>query len=140
MTNKARCFHHEEIIQRRNRRKVPLLKSPAEHQQAVMDVIAGLVERRLDRREANCILFALQLAQNNLRFGSFDYHLKHMKEGAGSAIHDLLNEADLTAELEDEANVLKLEADFLENQRMAELAKEYQAGQRSKELKQGTDT
>jgi hypothetical protein len=133
MLNKGRCYHHEEIIQRRNRRKVEMLKSPAEHQQAVMDVIAGLVARRLDRKDANSVLRALKLAQNNLRMNGWSYYLKEFKEGSGMAIHDLLNEADVTADLEDAADVAKAEASWEESQRQAQLAKEYQEAQRKKQ-------
>ena len=132
VTNKARCYHHEEIFQRRNRRKIDMLKSPAEHQQAIMDVIAGLMERRLDRRDAHAILRALRLAQNNLRMAGWSYYLEKMKEGSGTAVQDLLNEADVLADLEDAAEVAKQEAAWEESQRMAQLVKEQQEAQRKK--------
>ena len=47
VTGRARCWHHEQIIERRSRIKVPFLKNPADLQQAVMDVIQGLLTRRL---------------------------------------------------------------------------------------------
>jgi hypothetical protein len=122
VTGKARCWHHERILERRQRMKVPAIKNAADHQLALMDVVRGLLERRITRDEATATLYALQLMQNNLKLGGLKP--SEEMEYQGSLIRQLLNETDVREELEDDAEVLKDKAEFEENLRMKELAEE----------------
>jgi hypothetical protein len=111
-TGKARCWHHEQIIERRTRIKVPYLKNSASLQQAVMDVIQGLLTRRIIHRDATAILYALQLAQSNLKVGGV--RPTEEDEAEGSFIRQILEEVDTIEELEDDADILKSQADHAE--------------------------
>ena len=133
MTGRARCWHHEQIIERRSRMKVPFLKNPADLQQSVMDVIEGLLTRRLVHRDATAILYALQLAQNNMKLGGFRARVEEMDESMedkSSLIHQLLKEVDAIEELEDEADILRSQADHADLEEQKRLVKEYREKER----------
>lgn len=90
MTGKAYCYHHDQIVRQRNMRKLPFLKNAADVQQAIMDLMQAMLERRIDRAEGTALLYGLQLTQNNLKTSGFQRGLETL-DAKGSFIHHLLD-------------------------------------------------
>ena len=116
VAEKARCFHHEEVVRRRRLRKLPFLRNAADLQLAVMDVIQALLERRLCSSDATALLYALQLAQNNLKTDGFRTGLATVGESNGSLIHHLLEAVDEVEAIEQNAELEAHAADTQEKQ------------------------
>ena len=125
VTGKARCFHHEEVVRRRTMRKLPFIRNAADLQQAVMDVIQGMLERRLVHREATAILYALQLAQGNIKTSGFRGGMETVHESNGSLVHHLLAGLDEVTELEAEIPVTPDEAQLKEWEESLKRRKEF---------------
>jgi hypothetical protein len=102
-----------------------------------MDVIRGLLERRLCREDATAILYGLQLAQGNLKIGGLKP--SEEMEYEGSLIRQLLNETDIVHELEDEAEVIKDQAEFAESLRTKELVEGERKKRQREKLPPGTE-
>ena len=63
------CFHHEGLKDRFGKEKVtvPPLDDQNAIQVAIMDVINGLLSKRLERADAYTVLYGIQIARANLR-------------------------------------------------------------------------
>ena len=66
-----RCHYHAEIVRRRNLLKPQFIDNAADVQVAVIDTLAALLDRRMDRSNATVVLYGLQIAQNNLKISGF---------------------------------------------------------------------
>jgi hypothetical protein len=90
MTGKAYCYHHDQIVRQRNMRKLPFLKNAADVQQAIMDLMQAMIERRIAFREGTALLYGLQLTQTNLKTSGFQSGLATL-DAKGSFINHLLD-------------------------------------------------
>jgi len=70
------CYFHQTVPdsleQYEEQRRIPLLEDANSIQVAIMKVIRGLADGRLDQKQATLLLWALQIAASNVRRTRFD--------------------------------------------------------------------
>jgi hypothetical protein len=67
LTGKSKCHFHIHIYRRPTEFVLPPLEDANSIQVAVMEIMRALLEDRLERDKAATLLYALQIAQSNLR-------------------------------------------------------------------------
>ena len=67
LKGRPHCRFHDQFMRPGKRFALLPLEDSSSIQLTIMEVIRSLIEGRMDRQKANTVLYALQIAQNNLK-------------------------------------------------------------------------